>query len=145
MGVGWKFKLQAKFNMLGPDLFLQLNSKQMKDKYISNDNIFMNFIIVLLYEEILHKFIEERTQPGIESTGRVRGLQKGVILVSGKGAHHLLCPCSLAVHYTMRAQSLAFHKGGSNVDEGTMGYLKGPEQLGIKQRNHKQRAGFDCG
>lgn len=49
-------KMKAKFNMLGPDLFLQLYSKQMKDKYISYDNIFMNFIIAGLYEEILHKF-----------------------------------------------------------------------------------------
>lgn len=53
MGTGWKFKLQAKFNMLGPDIFPELNSKHMKDKYTSYDNIFMDFLIAGPYEEIL--------------------------------------------------------------------------------------------
>lgn len=42
--------------MLGPDLFLLLNSKQMNDKYIHCNNIFTGFLIAGLYKEILCKF-----------------------------------------------------------------------------------------
>lgn len=48
-------------------------------------------------------FIEERIQPGFESTESICGVQKGVISVSREGAYHPLCLCSLAVHHTMRA------------------------------------------
>lgn len=48
MGAGHRLKLQAKFNMLGPNFFLQLNFRWVNAKYISYSNIFMGFLIAQL-------------------------------------------------------------------------------------------------
>lgn len=45
MGAGQRLKLQAKFNMLGPNSFLQFNFKWVNAKYICYGNIFMGFLI----------------------------------------------------------------------------------------------------
>lgn len=118
--------------------FSSINSKQMKDKYISYDNILMEFWIAGLHEEILCKFHWGWNPAWTWKHKKSLWSPKGSDFRIQSGPHHPLRSCSLAVHYIMRAQSLSFHKGGSNVDEWPMKHLKGTEQLGINQGNHKQ-------